>query len=109
MKAIPKTAKTILVFNRNSLVGTYKGKDVVKAKMNLKRQFPKNSLKCVNYGRGTVGMVIGTKKPRKTRQASQVLQLMDEDKSYSQALRKVLSMNKGLSRTKLERDLDPFI
>ena len=106
---MPKTAKKILVFNRNSLVGTYKGKDVLKAKMNLKRQFPKNSLKCVDYGRGTVGMVIGTKKPRKTKQASQVLQLMDKDYSYSSALKKVLKKNKGLSRTKLEKDLNPFI
>ena len=62
---MPKTAKKILVFNRNNLVGTYKGKDVVKAKMNLKKQFPKNSLKCVDYGKGKVGLILGTKRRKK--------------------------------------------
>ena len=49
------------------------------------------------------------RKYKKTKQASEVLQLMDEDFTYPEALRKVLKKNKKLTRTKLEKDLNPFI
>ena len=46
---------------------------------------------------------------KKTKQASEVLQLMDKDYDYLTALKKVLRKNKNLTRAKLEKDLNPFI
>ena len=44
----------------------------------------------------------------KTKSASKVLQLMDKDYSYMDAVRKVMKEDK-ISRTKLEKQLEPFI
>ena len=48
------------------------------------------------------------RKPIKTRSARKVLRLMDEDWSYTSALKRVMKEDK-ISRAKLERELDPFI
>lgn len=45
----------------------------------------------------------------KSKSASAVLQLMDKDYSYSEAVNKVLSENRNLTREKLEKELNPFI
>jgi hypothetical protein len=45
----------------------------------------------------------------KSKAASAVLQLMDKDFSYTEALKKVLSENRKLTREKLEKELDLFI
>ena len=49
-----------------------------------------------------------TKKPRKTKAAKKVLQLMDKDVSYMAAVRAVMKSD-NISRAKLERQLNPFI
>ena len=49
------------------------------------------------------------KKPKKSKAASKVLQLMDEDYSYQKALKTVLSSDKRLSKAKLEKELDIYI
>jgi hypothetical protein len=48
-------------------------------------------------------------KKSKSKAASAILKLMDKDMSYSQALKKVLSSDKRLSKDKLERELDIYI
>ena len=48
-------------------------------------------------------------KKSKSKAASAVLQLMDKDMTYSQALKKVLSSDKRLSKNKLEKELDKYI
>ncbi len=45
----------------------------------------------------------------KSKAASKVLQLMDKDFSYSEALKKVLSEDKRLDKKKLEKELDKYI
>lgn len=45
---------------------------------------------------------------RKTRAASKVLRLMDQDVSYQSAVRRIVKEGK-VSRVKLERDLNKFI
>ena len=45
----------------------------------------------------------------KSKAASKVLQLMDKDYSYQQALKKVLKEDKRLSKKKLEKELDTYI
>ena len=45
----------------------------------------------------------------KSKAASKVLQLMDKDISYEQALKKVLKADKRLSKKKLEKELDAYI
>lgn len=45
----------------------------------------------------------------KSKAASKVLQLMDKDYSYSEALKKVLKEDKRLDRKKLEKELDKYI
>ena len=46
--------------------------------------------------------------PIKTRSASKVLKLMDKDVSYSRAVKRVMKSDK-ITKTKLEKELDPFI
>jgi len=48
------------------------------------------------------------KKPFKTKAAQKVLRLMDQDVTYGAAVRAVVKSHK-VSRTKLEKQLDPFI
>jgi ABC-type uncharacterized transport system YnjBCD substrate-binding protein len=45
---------------------------------------------------------------KKTKEASMVLQLMDKDYSYQDALKKVIKKT-GIDKKKLEKDLEPFI
>lgn len=44
----------------------------------------------------------------KSKSASKVLQLLDKDYSYADAIRKVVKEDK-ITRTKLEKQLEPFI
>ncbi len=46
---------------------------------------------------------------RKSKEASKVLQLMDEDYSYIEALKKVLNDNKNIDKKKLEEELSDYI
>ena len=50
-------------------------------------------------------------RPRKTKSkaCSKVLQLMDADLSYSQALRNVLEADKRLNKQRLEKELSYYI
>ncbi len=48
------------------------------------------------------------KMAKKTKLASEVLQLMDKDYSYGDALKMILKENK-ITKEKLEKDLDPYI
>ena len=48
------------------------------------------------------------KKVVKTASAKKVLQLMDKDVSYGDAIKKVMKSD-GISREQLEKELDPFI
>ena len=48
------------------------------------------------------------KQPYKTRSAKKVLQLMDNDYDYVSAVKRVMIEDK-ISRTKLEKELNPFI
>ena len=48
-------------------------------------------------------------KVKKSKACSKVLQLMDKDYSYSEALKKVISEDKRLSKKKLEKELDTYI
>lgn len=45
----------------------------------------------------------------KSKAASKVLQLMDKDYSYSEALKKVLKDDKRLSKKNLELELNKYI
>ena len=45
----------------------------------------------------------------KSKAVSKVLQLMDQDYSYSQAIKIVLNENKKLSKKKLEKELNKYI
>lgn len=45
----------------------------------------------------------------KTKECSKVLQLMDQDYSYSKALKIVLSNNKQVDKNKLEKELNHYI
>lgn len=49
------------------------------------------------------------KKVKKSKAASKVLQLMDEDFSYAYALKKTLKEDKRLSKKRLEKELDYYI
>lgn len=46
---------------------------------------------------------------KKSKACSNVLKLMDNDYSYSKALKTVLDRDKRLSRTKLEKELDKYV
>ena len=48
------------------------------------------------------------KTPYKSRNASKVLQLLDEDVNYGEAVRRIMKQAR-ISKAKLERELDPFI
>jgi uncharacterized protein YoaH (UPF0181 family) len=45
----------------------------------------------------------------KSKAASKVLQLMDKDYSYGEAVKKVLKEDKRLDKKKLEKELDKYI
>lgn len=45
----------------------------------------------------------------KSKAAKKVLQLMDSDYSYSEALKKVLKEDKRLSKKNLEKELEKYI
>jgi len=49
------------------------------------------------------------KRPKKSKAASKVLQLMDKDYSYQKALAKTLREDKRLSKKKLENELNTYI
>jgi len=49
---------------------------------------------------------VGT--PHKSKNASKVLQLMDKDFSYADAVKRIMNEAR-ISKVKLERELDPFI
>ena len=46
---------------------------------------------------------------QKSKQCAKVLQLMDEDFTYSKALKKVLSENPKTNKTELEKELNIYI
>lgn len=46
---------------------------------------------------------------KKSKAASSVLKLMDEDLTYPEALRQVLKTNKKLSKKRLEKELNNYI
>lgn len=48
-------------------------------------------------------------KKKKSKACSKVLNLMDNDYSYSKALKKVLQEDKRLSKAKLEKELSIYI
>lgn len=55
-------------------------------------------------------MIGGIKSPaNKSKAASRVLRLMDEDYSYQQALKIALKENKGVGKRTLEKELDRYI
>jgi DNA-directed RNA polymerase subunit L len=55
-------------------------------------------------------VMIGAIKPyKKSKAASRVLRLMDEDYSYQEALRIALRENKGVGKRSLEKELDRYI
>ena len=55
-------------------------------------------------------MIGGIKSPaNKSKAASRVLKLMDEDFSYQQALKIALKENKGVGKRTLEKELDRYI
>ena len=45
----------------------------------------------------------------KTKECSQVLQLMDKDYSYSEAVKKVIEQNPKIDKTNLETELNNYI
>ena len=54
--------------------------------------------------------MIGAIKPnKKSKAASRVLKLMDEDYSYQEALRISLRENKGVGKRSLEKELNRYI
>jgi hypothetical protein len=55
-------------------------------------------------------VMIGAVKPKgKSKAASRVLKLMDQDLSYQEALRISLKENKGVGKRTLEKELDKYI
>jgi len=54
-------------------------------------------------------MIGGIKPTKKSKAASRVLRLMDDDYSYQEALRISLRENKGVSKRALEKELDRYI
>jgi hypothetical protein len=52
---------------------------------------------------------IKAKDDKKSVHASMVLKLMDDDYSYTDALNKVLSNNKDVNKSELEKELDKYI
>jgi len=55
-------------------------------------------------------VMIGAVKPKgKSKAASMVLKLMDQDISYQEALRISLKENKGVGKRSLEKELDKYI
>ena len=55
-------------------------------------------------------MIGGIKSPvNKSKAASRVLKLMDEDYSYQQALKIALKENKGVGKRTLEKELNRYI
>jgi hypothetical protein len=55
-------------------------------------------------------VMIGAVKPKgKSKAASRVLKLMDQDISYQEALRISLKENKGVGKRSLEKELDKYI
>jgi hypothetical protein len=55
-------------------------------------------------------VMIGAVKPKgKSKAASRVLKLMDQDMSYQEALRISLKENKGVGKRSLEKELDKYI
>jgi len=55
-------------------------------------------------------VMIGAIKPnKKSKAASRVLRLMDEDYSYQEALRISLRENKGVGKRSLEKELNRYI
>ncbi len=55
-------------------------------------------------------VMIGAVRPsKKSKAASRVLRLMDEDYSYQEALRISLRENKGVGKRSLEKELNRYI
>jgi hypothetical protein len=55
-------------------------------------------------------VMIGAVKPKgKSKAASRVLKLMDQDISYQEALRISLKENKGVGKRSLEKELDKYV
>ena len=55
-------------------------------------------------------VMIGAVKPKgKSKAASRVLKLMDQDLSYQEALRISLKENKGVGKRTLEKELDKYV
>jgi hypothetical protein len=55
-------------------------------------------------------VMIGAVKPKgKSKAASRVLKLMDQDISYQEALRISLKENKGVGKRTLEKELDKYV
>lgn len=46
---------------------------------------------------------------KKSKAASKVLKLMDNDYSYSEALKEVLKSDKRINKKRLEKELDKYI
>lgn len=55
------------------------------------------------------GNIMAKKKTKKSKAASKVLQLMDKDYSYQEALTKTLREDKRLNKKKLENELNYYI
>jgi fatty acid-binding protein DegV len=54
-------------------------------------------------------LILVEQTPAKSKAASKVLQLMDKDFSYQEALKTVLSSDKRLNKRELEKELNIYI
>ena len=61
------------------------------------------------YHKTTFGVDLTPKHLLKSKECSEVLQMMDNDFSYCEALNTVLNSNNELSKEKLEIELDKYI
>jgi len=61
------------------------------------------------YHKKTFGVDLTPKQFLKSKECIAVLQLMDQDLTYSEALKNVLNSNKELSKEKLEKELNKYI
>jgi hypothetical protein len=88
-------------------------KNKTEAKAKLKKEMKesktfKKILSVIEINSGLRGAK-KTTKPKKSIAASKVLQLMDKDYSYQNALKEVLKNDKRLSKKKLEKELEIYV
>jgi hypothetical protein len=77
--------------------------DVIKCEEQFKAQIAPSTRKVILNIMGTV------ETPKKSKSASKVLQLMDADYSYSEALSRTLKEDKEIRKKELEKELETYI